>query len=151
MKKVLLYGFICGALAMIVFHEGTQLVLYHQFQLLRALGVPEAFRPPSPGFSLRPVPPYGVPDLLSLAFWGGVGGVVLAGLTRWARMPDLTTGLLLGAVGVTVLELTVFAQARGAPIWAGNGITWTRMALLNGLYGWGAAFLMRPFSMRRGS
>lgn len=147
MKKVLLVGFICGALAVVVFHQGTLYVLYHQFALIKLLGVPDAFRPGSAGFSIRPVPPFGVPQVLSLAFWGGLWGVVLAALIRWARMPDLLTGFVLGAV----VGFTLVAQLRGVPMWAGgNTIVWAREALVNGAFGWGAAFLMRPFSMRGG-
>ncbi|NKE46130.1 hypothetical protein HB662_15190 [Roseomonas frigidaquae] len=152
MKKVLLVGFICGALAVLVFHQGTLWVLYHQFALIKLLPfVPDAFRPGSPGFSIRPVPPWGVPQVLSMAFWGGLWGIVLAALIRWGRMPDLLTGFVLGAVVCTVVALTVVAQLRGAPMWAGgNTIIWARAALLNGAFGWGAAFLMRPFSLRGG-
>ncbi|MBU8538570.1 hypothetical protein [Falsiroseomonas tokyonensis] len=152
MKKVLLVGFICGALAVLVFHQGTLWVLFHQFPLIKMLPfVPEAFRPASPGFNIRPVPPLGVPQVLSAAFWGGLWGIVLAALIRWGRLPDLLTGFVLGAVVCTVVGFTVVAQLRGAPMWAGgNGIVWARAALLNGAFGWGAAFLMRPFSLRGG-
>ncbi|MGK7862805.1 hypothetical protein [Falsiroseomonas sp. E2-1-a4] len=152
MKKVLLVGFICGALAVLVFHQGTQYVLHHQFALIKLLPfVPDAFRPASAGFSLRPVPPWGVPQVLSMAFWGGLWGIVLAALIRWGRMPDLLTGFVLGAVVCTVVGFTLVAQYRGVPMWAGgNTIIWARAALLNGAFGWGTAFLMRPFSLRGG-
>ncbi|MBU8543085.1 MULTISPECIES: hypothetical protein [Roseomonadaceae] len=151
MKKVLLVGFLCGALAVIVFHQGTLYVLYHQFALIKMLGVPDAFRPGAAGFNIRPVPPFGVPQVLSLAFWGGVWGIVLAGLIRWGRLPDLLTGFLLGAVICTVVGFTLVAEWRGVPMWAGgNTIVWARAALLNGAFGWGTAFLMRPFSIGGG-
>jgi hypothetical protein len=148
MKKVLLLGFICGALAVLVFHQGTQYVLFHQFPLIKLLPfVPDAFRPATAGFSLRPVAPYYVPEVLSMAFWGGLGGIVLAALIRWGRMPDLLTGFVLGAV----VGFTLVAQYRGLPMWAGgNTLSWARAALLNGAFGWGTAFLMRPFSLRGG-
>jgi hypothetical protein len=152
MKKVILVGFICGALAVVVFHQGTLYVLYHQFPLIKMLtGAMDAFRPASAGFSFRPVPPLGVPQILSLAFWGGVWGILLAALIRWGRMPDLLTGFVLGAVVCTLVAFTLVAQLRGAPMWAGgNTIVWIRAMLLNGAFGWGAAFLMRPFSLRGG-
>jgi hypothetical protein len=152
MKKVILVGFICGALAVVVFHQGTLYVLYHQFPLIKMLtGAADAFRPANAGFSFRPVPPLGVPQILSLAFWGGVWGILLAALIRWGRMPDLLTGFVLGAVVCTLVAFTLVAQLRGAPMWAGgNTIVWIRAMLLNGAFGWGAAFLMRPFSLRGG-
>ncbi|MGG5807873.1 hypothetical protein [Falsiroseomonas sp. CW058] len=149
MKKVLLLGFLCGALAVFVFHQGTLYVLHHQFPLIKALtGAADAFRPATSGFSFRSVPPLGVPQVLSLAFWGGVWGIVLAALIRYAHMPDLLTGFLLGAVACTIFGFTVVAQLRGAPMWGGgNSIIWWRAMLLNGAWGWGAAFLMRPFGV----
>ncbi|MGK7865832.1 hypothetical protein [Falsiroseomonas sp. E2-1-a20] len=152
MKKVILLGFICGALAVVVFHQGTLYVLYHQFPLIKTLtGAADAFRPGSAGFSIRPVPPLGVPQIVSMMFWGGLWGIVLAALIRWGRMPDLLTGFVLGAVVCTVVGFTVVAQLRGAPMWAGgNSFVWIRAVLLNGAFGWGAAFLMRPFSVRGG-
>jgi hypothetical protein len=151
MKKVLLVGFACGALAVIVFHQGTVFLLHHQFPLLKALGVPDAFRPAGAGYSFRAVAPFGVPAVLSAAFWGGIWGIILAGLIRWARLPDLLGGFLLGAVVCTLVGFTLVAGMRGAPMWAGgNTTTWMRVMLINGAWGWGAAFLMRPFQVGRG-
>jgi hypothetical protein len=152
MKKVVLLGFICGALAVVVFHQGTLYVLYHQFPLIKSLtGAADAFRPATAGFGMRPVPPLGVPQIVSMVFWGGMWGILLAALIRWAGMPDLLTGFVLGAVVCTVVGFTVVAQLRGAPMWAGgNSHVWIRAILLNGAFGWGTAFLMRPFSLRGG-
>jgi len=151
MKKVILLGFLVGALSVFVFHQGLVYVLHHQFALIQSLtGAPDAFRPAGAGFSIRPVPPLGLPQVVSMAFWGGVWGIFLAGLIRWARMPDLLTGFLVGVLA-TVVGFTVVASLRGAPMWAGgNTITWARVILLNGAWGWGTAFLMRPFSLGRG-
>lgn len=151
MKKVILLGFICGALSVLVFHQGLLYVLHHQFPLINAVtGAADAFRPASAGFSMRGVPLWGVPQVISLAFWGGLWGILLAALIRYARLPDLLTGLLLGAVVCTLVGFTLVAQWRGMPMWAGgNSIVWWRAALLNGAWGWGAAFLMRPFSVGR--
>lgn len=149
MKKVLLFGFICGALAVVVFHQGTVYVLYHQFPLIKAVtGAVDAFRPATAGFNIRPVPPLGVPQVMSLAFWGGVWGILLAALIRWVPVPDLLTGFLIG-MAATAFGFTVLAQMRGLPMWAdGNTITITRVVLLNGAWGWGTAALLRPFSLR---
>ncbi len=150
MTKVLVAGFICGALAVLVFHQGTNFLLFHNFAFLKGLGLPDGFRPAGPGFSLRPVPPLGVPQLASIAFWGGLWGIILAALIRYARFPDLLTGFLLGAVVCTVVGFSVFAGFRGQPMWAGgNTLTWARVMLVNGAWGWGAAFLMRPPGVAR--
>ena len=151
MKKVLVYGFVCGALAVIVFHQGTIWVLHHQFPLIKAItGAPDAFRPATYGFNLRPVPPLGVPQVVSLAFWGGVWGIVLAGLIRWARIPDLMGGFLMGLIAMLV-GLTIVAQMKGLAMWGGgNSIALWRGVLVNGAWGWGTAMLLRPFSLRGG-
>jgi hypothetical protein len=148
-KKVLLFGFICGAIAVIVFHQGTIYVLHHQFPLIKAItGVPDAFRPATSGFNIRPVAPLGVPQVVSIAFWGGIWGIVLAGLIRWARIPDLMGGFLLGLIAM-LFGLTVVAQMKGLAMWGGgNSIALWRGVLINGAWGWGTAMLLRPFAMR---
>jgi len=68
----LVLAFIAGALAVPVFHQILLLVLYI------AKIVP--FAP----FSWAPTKPLGVPDIISISFWGGVWGVVFAlTLPRW--------------------------------------------------------------------
>ncbi len=152
MKKVILLGFLCGALSVFVFHEGLVYVLHHQFTVIQTVtGAPDAFRPATSGFSIRPVPPFGVPQVLSLALWGGLWGILLAALIRFMRLPDLLTGFLVGVLA-TVVGFTLVASWRGAPMWAGaNTVTWARLILINGAWGWGTAFLMRPFQVARES
>ena len=49
--------------------------LFHQpmLALLHALGVT-----PAAPYAVRPLPPFGVPQVLSQSFWGGVWGIVFA-------------------------------------------------------------------------
>ena len=53
-------GFIAGLVAVLVFHQGALLVLHLG-------GLAPAFP-----WRLDPVPPFGVPAVLSAASWGGV-------------------------------------------------------------------------------
>jgi xanthine/uracil permease len=149
-KKVLLFGFLCGAASVLLFHQGLVYVLFHQFPLIKSVtGAVDSFRPQGPGFNFRPNA-FGVPQMASTVFWGGLWGILLAALIRWARLPDLLTGFILGGVVATVVGFTLVAQLRGVPLWAGgNSITWARVVLINGAWGWGAALLMRPFEVRR--
>ena len=73
----LAFGFLAGFIAVLVFHE---LML----ALLHAVGMT-----PSAPYNARPLPPFGVPQILSQAFWGGVWGVVFtlsSGAFRAARV-----------------------------------------------------------------
>ena len=66
-------GFVAGALATLTLHQLAIGLLY-------ALGAVQ-----NPPYSLRPIPPLGVPSVLNLAFWGGVWGIVWALVAE--RMP----------------------------------------------------------------
>src|SRR5918992_5968318 len=60
----LLWSFIAGFLATLIFH---QLAL----ALLWSVGLA-----PAGPFSLAATPPFGIPAVFSLAFWGGVWGIL---------------------------------------------------------------------------
>jgi hypothetical protein len=64
LRRILL-GFAAGRLAVPVFHQAA-------LALLHATGIGPA------AWNMVPVPPFGVPALLSAAFWGGLWGIVLA-------------------------------------------------------------------------
>jgi hypothetical protein len=148
--RLALIGFACGAAAFLLFHQGAILLAHHHFWLPEAIGLPRALRPPGGGYALRPVPPFGVPQLLSTAFWCGVWGVLLMALLSRFRPPVLLAGFLFGAVVTVLVGFTLVAWLRGSPLWAGgNAMTWIRVAFFNGVWGWGAALLMLPFLRRR--
>jgi hypothetical protein len=128
---LLLLGFAAGALGVLVTHQGTVWLL-HMAGFL-----------PNPPYSLRPVPPLGIPAVLNAAFWGGLWGVALAALLRAARTPALLTGLLLGAFGATLVGWTIVAGLKGLPLFAGGepARMWRGLAI-NGAWGWGAALFL---------
>jgi hypothetical protein len=75
----LVMAFIAGALAVPIFH---QIALW----LLNTIGVVQMLFgiPALPIFNMAPTKPFGVPDIISISFWGGVWGVVFAlTLPRW--------------------------------------------------------------------
>jgi hypothetical protein len=131
LPRLLLAGFLAGALGVLVTHQGTVWLL-HMGGLL-----------PNPPYSLRPVAPFGVPAVLNAAFWGGLWGVVLAALLRATGWPALVTGLLLGAAGATLIGWTAVAGLKGLPLFAGFELArmW-RGPLINGAWGWGAALFL---------
>jgi hypothetical protein len=68
----LLKAFFAGFLSTLVFHQGA----------LTLFWLSGAF--PRAPFDMSPVPPIGVPAVMSLAFWGGVWGIAIWPLLRHA-------------------------------------------------------------------
>jgi hypothetical protein len=127
-----LVGFAAGVLSVLVFHQGT-------VALLHAAGLV-----PNAPFRLHPVPPLGVPQLVSIAFWGGVWGsglgLFLASSRR--RWPPLLAGLVMG-VCCSLVGFTVVAALRGQPLLGGlDPARWWRSLLINGAFGWGVGVLL---------
>jgi hypothetical protein len=78
--KTLILGFVAGFLATLIFHQGLWWVLYQIHFIPSDL-------PPWP---LNPVPPFGVPSVISKSFSDGLWGAALApfldhyrGATYW--------------------------------------------------------------------
>ena len=67
---------------MLVFHQGTVWLLHMAGQV------------PAGPYGLRPLPPFGVPQIVNQCFWGGLWGIVIAVLLRRLRVPDLLFGFL---------------------------------------------------------
>ncbi len=138
--RVIPVGFVAGVLAVLVFHQGMIGLLY----LAGAL--------PGPPFQLRPVPPFGVPVLVSACFWGGVWGIVAAAIVA-ARpgWPPVLVGLLIGAVACVLVGFTIVAAARGQPMMGGmDPNRWWRSVAINGSFGLGLGlFLLGARRLRR--
>ncbi len=143
MGRTILLGFVAGFVAVLVFHQGAAWLL-HMLTVKAQIGVGVFGRVGSP-FSMAPVKPFGVPHVLSWAFWGGVWGIALALLLRGLRPPDLLFGFVIGAFVATLVGFTLVAHLKGLPPFAGGDKRiWWRVGLLNGAWGWGAALLLRP-------
>lgn len=155
MAKVILLGFLMGALSVGIFHQGTLFLLFHHGASIP--GLAEAIgHVAAPGWDLSrlmprpPVPGLSVPLLLNQMFWGGLWGIVIAAVLRWTPAPDLLTGFLIGAVGCTLVAVTVVANLKGLPGYAGGDMrALLRAALVNGAFGWGTALLLRPVEVRK--
>jgi hypothetical protein len=154
--KVIVLGFVCGALSVAAFHQGTLHILYNYGN-----GVPAITdvigRMPAPGWNLAPMPnppvaglPFAIPVLVNLMFWGGLWGILIAAAIRWLHAPDLLAGVLVGGLGATLVAVTLVAQMKGLPMWAGGDAQrLARALLLNGAFGFGAALLLRPFGVQK--
>jgi hypothetical protein len=131
-------AFIAGFLGVVIFHQGM-LALLHGIGLTTA--VP---------WQTDPTAPFGVPKIWSIAFWGGLWGIVFAFLE-----PHLPRGggyflgaLLFGAIFPTLVAWFVVAPMKGLPIAGGWQASSIATALLvNGAWGLGTALLLRGGDM----
>jgi hypothetical protein len=105
LPRWLIVGFISGAVSVLLFHQGAA-------ALLHAL----AIMPRAP-YSMEPTTPFGIPQVWSLAFWGGVWGVLLAATLARLRGAALIVGAaVFGAVLPTLVAWFVVAPLKGQPI-----------------------------------
>ena len=126
-------AFIAGFVSTLVFHQGAMVAMH-------AAGLW-----PKPAYPMTPTAPLKVPAVISLAFWGGLWGIVLWLAIR--GQPELRywlIALLVGAIGPTIVALFVVAPLKGQPAGAGGDRKIILGALLlNGIWGLGVALLMR--------
>jgi hypothetical protein len=133
----LLSGFIAGFLATLIFH---QLLLY----LLWAIKV-APFGP----FSMAATKPFGVPAVISLAFWGGIWGIVFALIDR--SFPDRfgywVASFLFGAIFPSLAALLVVLPLKGLPMGGGWHVPLLiTVFLINGAWGFGTGLILRLLS-----
>jgi hypothetical protein len=131
-------SFIAGFLATLVFHQPALLILH-------VIGI--AGRGP---YSLELTKPFGVPSVISLAFWGGVWGIILwlvvrkqLGAAYWAW------ATLFGAVAPTLVAGFVVAPLKGQPMAGGGKVSAIATGLIiNAAWGLGTAVFLRMFRGR---
>jgi len=132
-----LKAFAAGFIAVIVAHQG----------LIAALNAGGLIPPGMTPWSFDPVPPFGVPSLISKAFWGGAWGIVIAAVLAGRRGAAYWFGwTVLGAVALSLVALLVVPALKGLPppdFMARFPIA----ALINGTWGLGTAVLL---SLMRG-
>lgn len=126
-------AFIAGFVATLVFHQGLLWVLIH--------GNPGALVV----WDMNPVPPFGVPRVLSLSFWAGLWGVVLWLVIRSSRgRAYWLKALAFGALAPTLVSMFLVAPLKGQAIAFGWNPKFIVGALLvNAAWGLGTALIMR--------
>jgi hypothetical protein len=128
-------GFAAGFLSVLVFHQLT----------IAAMGVLGLIQNAAV-YRMDPYGPLGVPRMLNTAFWGGVWGVVLAGVRPWlprGALAFLVAGFLFGIAGPTFFGWFVLAPLRGQAVAQGfNPAAMWRGPVINGMWGMGAAFFL---------
>jgi hypothetical protein len=131
-------GFVAGVIAVATFHQLMVLVL-------GTAGLTQgAF------YSLRPIPPLGVPEIVNQMFWGGVWGVVFAlTVDRFPPWRPVVIGPLFGLCGPVLFGWTVMALIRHEALF--GGFAPRRMlasVLINGCYGLGLGVIFAGLRRR---
>ena len=126
-------AFVAGFLSTLMFHQAVIGLFYMAGVFPRA------------PWNLEPVPPLGVPSVLSLAFWGGVWGIPIWYLMRHATNAAYwTRAIVFGAIGPTVVAILVVARIKSGDFSAASNVQfWVGGLIVNGVWGLGLAMLMR--------
>jgi hypothetical protein len=108
LPRWLVVAFISGFVSVLVFHQGA-------LALLHATGLTQ-----SSAYPMKATAPLGVPVVWSLAFWGGVWGVILAvALARVRGSAFIVSAVIFGAIFPTLVAWFVVAPLKGQPMAAG--------------------------------
>lgn len=102
-------GWIAAAISVLVVHESVAYVL-KMVELTQRQ--PWSMNPP--------VPPFGVPYLLNLVFWGGLWGILFAHINQWLPgramwLKGLIYGLLIVSVSGWIIVPFIKGQIFGVP------------------------------------
>jgi len=130
----LLWGFVAGFLATLIFHQMAVALLWK-------LGMA-----PGPPFQMVPRPPLGVPAVFSLAFYGGIWGVLFAATDQYFPRDGRywMTALIGGAIFPSLVALLVVAPLKGSPIGADwNWKIWLFAMIVNGIWGVGTGLILQ--------
>lgn len=129
-------AFVAGALAVLLFHQPL-------LWLLHAAGVT-----PATPYRLQATRPFGVPQLWSLAFWGGIWGIVLVAVLSLSRNRWLAA-LAIGAIAPSLVAWFVVMPLKGQPLGGGWSASMILTALLvNAAWGLGTVLLFDLFTAR---
>lgn len=129
-----LCGFIAGFFATLIFH---QLALAFLWRIGLAPFAP---------FPMAATQPFGVPAVFSLAFWGGVWGILVALIEE--RFPHggnyWLTMFLFGAIFPSLVALLVVLPLKGHPLGGGwHPALLVTAFLINGAWGIGTGLILR--------
>ena len=131
--RLSILGFVGGALAVLIFHQSLWF-LFNHFGLLP---------PDRPAWPLDPIPPFGVPSVISKASWGGAWGAVLAPLLSRLRGGAYWAGwIIIAAIALPLVAFFVVLPIKGEPV----PELWPRFLVsmvLNGSWGFGTALFPR--------
>jgi hypothetical protein len=133
----ILLAFIAGALGVVIFHQGFLLLAYEVGWI------------PRPPYDMSATPPFEIPKVVSLAFWGGIWGIVMVlCLRRFAMGTRLWLAFLFGGILPTLAGTLIVAPLKGAPVL----IQPARLMfgfVINGVWGLGTMIFYQLLDRRR--
>jgi hypothetical protein len=127
----LIAGFVAGALAVLIFHQGM-------YVLMQQMGLPLRGAP----FNMSPnQAAFGLPVLVNQMFWGGLWGIAFAWVIDALPGPNWLRGLIFGCLGPILLGgFILVAYFKQQPYFGGafdkggfNPMAWRNTFLLNGV------------------
>lgn len=140
----LVQSFVAGFASTLVFHQ-SGLGLLHLFGM--TLATPWHF---------DPVPPFEMPAVISLAFWGGVWGNVLFLLhlrppfVRIRGIAFWVAAIIFGAVFPSLVGWFVVGPLKGLPLPMGFRVPAMLVSpIVNGLWGFGTVFFLHVLTRVR--
>jgi hypothetical protein len=119
-------GWIAGAVSALTFHAFTWWLFYAIF----GMGIPP--------YPMRPNG-FGVPLIISLAFWAGVWGIVMVLAAPRLKQPFWIVCLIV-SVAASLVQIFVVPPLRGGAI-STDVIGWVRGFVINGVWGIGVAII----------
>ena len=128
-----LLAFVAGFAATIFFHQPM-------LWLLHLAGMT-----PRMPYAMTPVPPFGVPSVISLSFWGGVWGIILVLALGHLRHNFIAASIAFGAVAPTIGAWLINNYIKHQPMPA-TASSLIFGLLVNGAWGLGTALLFRFFT-----
>jgi hypothetical protein len=138
MIKRVVIAFAAGFVSTAVFHQCV-LALLHAFSIA-----------PKPAWPMQAVPPFGIPAVISLAFWGGICGVIMMPMIEGRRGASFwIAAILFGAIFPTLVAWFIVSPIKHQPIAGG----WKPRAMMigpivNAAWGFGTALIYRVFIPR---
>jgi hypothetical protein len=138
MIKRTVIAFAAGFVSTLVFHQCV-VALLHTLNIV-----------PKPAWPMQGVPPFGIPAVISLAFWGGIWGVIIMPMIGKRRGASFwIAAILFGAIFPTLVAWFIVAPIKHQPI-AGGWKPRSMMIgpIVNAAWGFGTALIYRVFIPR---
>lgn len=130
-------GFFAGFFATLIFHQLTLTVLW------------EAGIAPMSPFPMAATHPFEIPAIISLAFWGGLWGIVFALVQEHfpRRFGYWVSAFFFGAILPSLVALLIVLPLKGKPLGGGwHAPLLVTAFLINGAWGVGAGFFLKALT-----